>query len=1070
MKRAALSSSIWVLCLSSLVFSSSNLTFTRLSFESGTITGIAIVNPNAQDVTATLTAIGQDGTPLSGNGIQNPVTVKIPAGQQYAKVTSGIFGGSFPSDTVAWVRVTSPADNLTGFFLYLNPSVSFMDGADLPTPSSNLLFLQLRSDSQYSTEINLVNPSNDTKAVVHIELHVGTNVPSFADVILPPSGAVRFDVGTVFGNDALTGDAYLSVGSTVPLAGFELVRGPGDLLGLNAVPTTPGAKTVYIPQMAVLDPFKMELVVVNTGDEATILTIKAHKSDGSLYGAGNVDSNPVNQSLPAHGILRLDVQQLFGFQGSSFLDGWLEIASSSTEVAATAGYLIPGNNSYASVAGSSQGRTRALFSHLATSSPFFTGVALLNSGSLAANVRVVAEKPDGTFLGSYATTLLPGQRISKLVDELIKPAANQGGGLVWVSSDVPIHMLSLFGSSVTLALANIPPQPVPSSFVPGGSQNTLQVTPKLAVLQPNAQQAFNVNGASGTVQWAVNGIPGGNSTIGRIPNGLYQAPTTLPASIPVSITATASDQTAGASVDLLEKETVVGGLGVVSSVAYLSSLQRLYTSELSVQGASGASRISMQSGVSSNILNVTGGSRTLVRDFAGEEISKMVPFTTSAGTEVLLLVGKTTGRIIRLDPRPSAPAPVDVATGLNAPTAAVFDPVTGGLLVAEATQVTLIPAAQLNQGLTQSRITSDTNREPVSPQSIAGVGGSGIAVDPCDGSIFVSDRTTGSILKIDRASGSSQVVANDLSGPGNLLGLQRMGISCPDSFHLFVVEEDADEVSLVIPSTGEVVHWTDAAGARDIAPETDSETGIVTGFFLAQAPDSVGSVLRVSEPGVYDSGQQVVSNAPLPPQAGLYTDYLSFIGALGTNPNILTESFDDIDAGTIIDPGTTIHGITYVSFPPGTKGLVTPPLLDSNGDPVLNPQGKPYGEYNAIGDDFLALSRPDDPGYDYFFGGESMTIRFSKPVRAFGLFLNARTSDIETGYLFLQEGDTVVTTGGPQWDFYNVPGNSSVGLFFAGIISETPFSEVTIGDTSQGDASQNISSLGMIVDHFMRVE
>jgi hypothetical protein len=302
-KRVALSSSIWVLCLSSLVFSSSNLTFTRLSFESGTITGIAIVNPNAQDVTATLTAIGQDGTPLSGNGIQNPVTVKIPAGQQYAKVTSGIFGGSFPSDTVAWVRVTSPADNLTGFFLYLNPSVSFMDGADLPTPSSNLLFLQLRSDSQYSTEINLVNPSNDTKAVVHIELHVGTNVPSFADVILPPSGAVRFDVGTVFGNDALTGDAYLSVGSTVPLAGFELVRGPGDLLGLNAVPTTPGAKTVYIPQMAVLDPFKMELVVVNTGDEATILTIKAHKSDGSLYGAGNVDSNPVNQSLPAHGIL-----------------------------------------------------------------------------------------------------------------------------------------------------------------------------------------------------------------------------------------------------------------------------------------------------------------------------------------------------------------------------------------------------------------------------------------------------------------------------------------------------------------------------------------------------------------------------------------------------------------------------------------------------------------------------------------------------------------------------------------------------------------------------------------------
>ena len=95
-----------------------------------------------------------------------------------------------------------------------------------------------------------------------------------------------------------------------------------------------------------------------------------------------------------------------------------------------------------------------------------------------------------------------------------------------------------------------------------------------------------------------------------------------------------------------------------------------------------------------------------------------------------------------------------------------------------------------------------------------------------------------------------------------------------------------------------------------------------------------------------------------------------------------------------------INGITYVSFPPGTKGLVSPPYRDDQGNVALYPQGKPYGKYRTIGDDFLALSRPEDQTLDYFLWGESVTIR----------------------------------------------------------------------DTSQGDPSQDLSPLGMIADHFMRVE
>ena len=134
-----------VMC--SPVFSSSDLNFPRLSFEANTITGIAIVNPNATEAVVTLSAIDGLGANLAGQGITNPVQVKIPAGQQYAQITSLIFGGSFPAgeEPTAWIRATSTSDNLTGFFLYLNPSISFLDGADLPQASNNLAFLQIRA-------------------------------------------------------------------------------------------------------------------------------------------------------------------------------------------------------------------------------------------------------------------------------------------------------------------------------------------------------------------------------------------------------------------------------------------------------------------------------------------------------------------------------------------------------------------------------------------------------------------------------------------------------------------------------------------------------------------------------------------------------------------------------------------------------------------------------------------------------------------------------------------------------------------------------------------------------------
>jgi hypothetical protein len=68
------------------------------------------------------------------------------------------------------------------------------------------------------------------------------------------------------------------------------------------------------------------------------------------------------------------------------------------------------------------------------------------------------------------------------------------------------------------------------------------VTPASATVQTQANQQFTAevqNSTDQAVSWAVNGLPGGNSEVGYIdPNGLYSAPSAVPAGSTVNVQAT----------------------------------------------------------------------------------------------------------------------------------------------------------------------------------------------------------------------------------------------------------------------------------------------------------------------------------------------------------------------------------------------------------------------------------------------------------------------------------------------------------------------------------------------------
>jgi internalin A len=677
------------------------------------------------------------------------------------------------------------------------------------------------------------------------------STPAAKSLTIPAKGIARVDAATFFGITTTSPGAYVTATGDGDIGGFEFVKSSnGDLLGLNARGAAEQLANLYFPQMAVLGSWKTELGLINYSSSPVIVTISAYKPDGALYGAANLQNNPVTRSLDPGAGLREDVASMFSFSGSTVLDGWIKVESTS---AAINGYVSYGKDlSVAAVASAAQGLTRAIFSHIATSQGFFNGVAVLNPGTLSANVRILAIQPNGQVLGSFDKVLPPGERLSKLINELIPQAAGQAGGVIWIKSDQPVYLTELFGTDNTLA--NVPAQPAPDSYRPDAALLSLKLVPSLAPVQVGGSQAFQVQNGTGSFTWKVNGSSGGNAKVGTIgPDGLYKAPSAVPVPQVLTITAETASQVVGASVDVLKKEVLVTGLGVVQSVAYLASLQKLYAAELA---AVSTSQSAAQT-TTSNIFEISPASpKRLLTSYSGELVSKMIPFTASDGKEFLLLAGQSSGRVIRFNP--ATKESKDVATGLNQPAALVIDPARN-LLVAEADKISVIPRALLEAGAgtkddgdLKLRTSTFTERMlAVTLFSASGV--SGITVDPCSGNILFSDVKNGAIRVYVRLTGEIKTVASGLNNPGQLLGVSRNGVSCPSSLQVLVVERGIDRISLVVPDDPVPKVWVTAPGTTDIAFLPRGAPFIISeGVLLTEATGQlVSQVSVVQVPDLY---------------------------------------------------------------------------------------------------------------------------------------------------------------------------------------------------------------------------
>ncbi len=829
------------------------LDFPRLSLEAGGITGAAIVNPTAEAASVTITAFASDGSVLAVR------EESIPAGRQLAMIAEDLFGAGLQPGQAAWFQAFSMTNGLTGFFLVFNQQETEFDGADLPPRARRIVFDQIRAGDGFSTELNVVNTGGEA-VEAQLTLAVAGEAPTIRSLALAARGVARLDVAELFERESVPAGAYVTAGADQDLVGFELVRSSeGDIQGLNARNALEFLNTLYFPQISVLGPLETRLGLVNLSPQAVIVSVTAHGPDGTLF-VEEVRNNPVALSLAPGESLDRDLVELFGFQGGQALEGWLEVVSTSPAINGYVALRNPARGAAATLTPVAQGSRFSIFSHLATARGFFTGLALLNPGSLPSDVRVVAVSAGGELLGTFDTLLSPGQRISRMITDVIPQADGQAGGLLLVRSSVPIFASALFGLDRETVLSNIPAQQSSAleAFRPDAALPTPSVSPRFALLQTGATQTFRSEGLGAGVAWRVNGQSPGTPASGSITStGVFTAPASPPEALPVVISAVAGERTAGGSADVVSLQEILSGAGPVQALAYLNGQQRLYTAELAAVGAFSAARrpasVPAQE-LGTAVFSISPeGQRTPVATLDGEEIPSMIPFEARDGREYLLLAARASGRVLRLNWQTGAVRAV--ATGLQSPSALVLDPIGGSLLVAESTRVSSVPRSALESDLPQTAQARTARKfQPDGiRQGLASPMGdvAGFAVDACTGRLYLASPE-GNLIEYQRDTGSFATVLEGLDQPGQVAAFYRSGVSCPDAFQLLVVERGADQVTLFSPASGLLVRpWMSGIDSDALALLPDGNPFAGSVAFDVPRDDAGDSLLSLNLPGLY---------------------------------------------------------------------------------------------------------------------------------------------------------------------------------------------------------------------------
>jgi hypothetical protein len=410
-------------------------------------TGFVLLNADPTIATVNLYFLSTAGTVLSAMP-----PVHIPPGGQFAKTGDELFPGMTAD---GWVYVLTDTEGMQAFWLTYDSAITFLDGAEAAqyeTTGADQIIPLVTADTELSV-ISLQSLRTTLPVTVHLFGADSELAPAFQKDVAT-AGGFRAKAGDMFPASDFTQARYMrvttpgaAIASTALIRGLQVSVEAAVINGINVGTTTEINFPHIVNGTLSASNYVTTIGVTNLSSASQTVTITFNPEAG--------DPIVATRAVSAHGALQETAGSLFGIS-TDFHTGWVRV----TGTAPIAGFA-----SYAETVGgglavvpAAIAQKNLFFLHIADGPPQWqTGMALLNATATPATVDVYALTPGGSLIGKTSITIDAGQKIAKVIHELIPETRGVNGGFIFVrsSNNVPLFGIELFYTQDLKVMSNV---------------------------------------------------------------------------------------------------------------------------------------------------------------------------------------------------------------------------------------------------------------------------------------------------------------------------------------------------------------------------------------------------------------------------------------------------------------------------------------------------------------------------------------------------------------------------------------------------------------------------------------
>jgi hypothetical protein len=432
---------------------SSELHFPFSSFTTLEYQGFAVCNVSPSTSNLRFTAYDTAGSLLAEQERE------LTPGSQVAFLPYELFGQAIEGKS-GRVTVTSDTPNQKGFYLVFDSSVTYMDGSgSLSAGPVDFIMTESSQAPDTIVEVDVHNLRNFGSSPLFQLIGGDGSVQEGKQIQLPPLGSWSGRLDELFTLDAVAADSFVRCTICSGIAAVEQLRQGNSLAVVKAAFPDRNTDLLYSPQMAAGGGYFSRLSLVNTVLGSSRVWISLYDEQGKPH--IDAAANPIARDIPPGGKIVVDVGEAFGFDNDARVHtGWLKIESDYGSLWGSISMGDSNRGSMTTLPLTGVGMREAVIPHVAQNSTYFTGIALLNFTKRPATVSLNVFRSDALLAGHATLRLAPGERVSKLINELIPVIKNQTGGYVRISSDQDLMVYAIFGTNSLSVLSAIPAQPV----------------------------------------------------------------------------------------------------------------------------------------------------------------------------------------------------------------------------------------------------------------------------------------------------------------------------------------------------------------------------------------------------------------------------------------------------------------------------------------------------------------------------------------------------------------------------------------------------------------------------------